>query len=49
VTDFESIEFLIGSMVIKGEYLNRDERTPNKGGYVYQYYRLGEVDTTLRT
>jgi hypothetical protein len=39
VTDFEGIEFLIGSMVIKGEYLTRDERTRKKGGYVFQYYK----------
>jgi hypothetical protein len=34
---------MIGSMVIKGEYLTQDERTQKKGGYVFQYYRPGEV------
>jgi hypothetical protein len=43
VTDSEGIEFMIGSMVIKGEYLTQDERTWKKGGYVFQYYRPGEV------
>jgi hypothetical protein len=27
ITDSKGIEFLIGSMVIKGEYLTQDERT----------------------
>ena len=43
VTDFEGIEFLFGLMVIKGEYLTHDERTWKKGGYVFQYYKLGQV------
>jgi hypothetical protein len=43
VTDSQGIEFLIGSMVIKGEYLTHDERTWKKGGYVFQYYKLGQV------
>ena len=43
VTDSEGIEFPIGSMVIKGEYLTQDERIQKKGVYVFQYYRLGEV------
>jgi hypothetical protein len=43
VTDSEGIEFLIGSMVIKGEYLTQDERTWKKGGYVFQDYKPGQV------
>jgi hypothetical protein len=35
---YEGIEFPIGSMVIKGEYLTQDEIKQNKGGYVFQYY-----------
>jgi hypothetical protein len=34
---------MIGSMIIKGEYIKRDERKWKKGGYVFQYYRPGEV------
>ena len=33
---------MIGSMIIKGEYIKRDERKWKKGGYVFQYYKLGE-------
>jgi hypothetical protein len=43
LTESEGIEFMIGSMVIKGQYLTQDERIPKKGGYVFQEYRLGEV------
>ena len=43
VIDSEGIEFQIGSMVIKGEYLTQDERILKKGVYVFQDYRLGEV------
>jgi hypothetical protein len=39
----EGIEFMIGLMVIKGEYLTWDERTQKKGGYVFQDYKPGEV------
>ena len=42
VTDFEGIEFPIGSMVIKGEYLTQDKRIQKKGGYVFQDYKLGQ-------
>jgi hypothetical protein len=30
-------------MVIKGEYITWDERKLNKGGYVFQDYKLGQV------
>ena len=43
VTNFEGIEFMIGSIVIKVEYLIQDEIICNKGGYVFQYYRLDEA------
>jgi hypothetical protein len=43
VTDSKGIEFLIVSMVIKGEYLTHYERTWKKGGYACKYYRPGEV------
>ena len=43
VTNSQGIEFMIGSMVIKVEYLTQDERICNKGGYVFQYYRLDEA------
>jgi hypothetical protein len=43
VTYFAGIEFLVGSMVIKGEYLTQDERTCKKRGYAFQDYRPGEV------
>ena len=43
VIDSEGIEFPIGSMVIKEEYLTHDEIKWKKGGYVFQYYRPGEV------
>jgi hypothetical protein len=43
VTNCEGIEFPIGSMVIKGEYLTQDEGTQNKGGYLFQYYKPGQV------
>jgi hypothetical protein len=43
VTDSEGIEFSIGSMVIKGEHLKHDEIKRNKGGYVLQDYKLGQV------
>jgi hypothetical protein len=42
VTESEDIEFMNGSMVIKGEYLTWDERTQKKGGYVFQYYMSSE-------
>jgi hypothetical protein len=42
VIDSEGIKFLIGSMVIKGEYMTHDEKTQKKGGYVFQYYGPGE-------
>jgi hypothetical protein len=40
--DSKGNQFLIGSMVIKGEYLTQDERTWKKCGYVFQDYRPGE-------
>ena len=43
VIDSEGIEFLIGLMVFKGAYLTYDGRTRKKCGYVFQYYRPGEV------
>ena len=39
LTDSEGIHFLIGSMVIKGEYMTLDERTRKKKGYKFQDYR----------
>jgi hypothetical protein len=42
VTDSQGIEFLIGSMVIKGEYITHDERTQKKGGYVFQDYKSSQ-------
>jgi hypothetical protein len=36
------IQYTIVLMVIKGEYMTRDETTWKKGGYVFQDYRLGE-------
>jgi hypothetical protein len=41
VIDSEGIEFSIGLMVIKGEYMTQDEIIRNKGGYVFQYYKPG--------
>ena len=35
----EGIDFSIGSMVIKEEYLTLDERTQKKKGYVFEDYR----------
>jgi hypothetical protein len=35
----KGIEFMIGLMVIKGEYLTQDGRKQKKGGYVFQDYR----------
>lgn len=35
VIDDEDNEILIGSLVIKGEYLTLDTQEKNKGGYVY--------------
>jgi len=43
VTVSEGIQFPTGLMVIKGEYMASYETTWNKGGYVFQYYRLGEA------
>jgi hypothetical protein len=42
VIDSEEIEFSIGSMVIKGEYLTQDKITRKKGSYVFQYYKPGQ-------
>ena len=39
VTDSKGIHFLIGSMVIKGEYPTLHERTRKKKGYVFEDYR----------
>lgn len=38
--DFECIDFLIASMIIKGEYFAVDERTQKKKVYVFEDYRL---------
>jgi len=43
VTESEGIEFLIGLMVIKQEYMTWDEITRKKGGYVFQDYKPGQV------
>jgi len=43
VTNSKGIEFFIGSMVIEGQYMTWDERTQKKGGYVFQYYKPGQV------
>ena len=43
VKDDEIIEFPIGSMVIKGEYLTLATKQKRKGGYVYQDYRPGAI------
>ena len=43
VTDDENIEFLIGSMVIKGEYLTLKAQQKRKGEYVYQDYKPGAI------
>ena len=33
----------IGLMVIKGEYLTQISHAPKKKGYVFEYYRLGQI------
>jgi hypothetical protein len=38
--DGEGNEFPISLMVIKEEYLTQNDRTQNKGVYLFQYYRL---------
>ena len=43
ITDDENIEFPIGLMVIKWEYLTLVAQQKRKGGYVYQDYRPGSV------
>ena len=43
VTDDDNIEFLIGSMVMKGAYLTLAAQQKRKGGYVYQDYRPGAI------
>jgi hypothetical protein len=42
ITDSEGIEFSIGSMIVKGEYLRHDERTRNKSRCVFQDYKPGQ-------
>jgi len=39
VTDYERIQFSIGLMVLKREYMTLDEIPLNKGVYVFEYYR----------
>jgi hypothetical protein len=39
----EGKQFLVGSMVVKGEYLAHDNNTRKKGGYVFRDYKLGAI------
>ena len=39
----EGNDFPIGSMVIKGEYLTQVSHAQNKKGYVFEYYRPGQI------
>ena len=41
--DDEGNEFLIGSMVVEGEYITLDWKSRRTGGNVFLYYRLGSV------
>jgi len=41
--DDEGIEFPIGSMVVKGEYLTLDGKSRKTSGHVFMDYRLGSV------
>ena len=43
ITDVENVEFPIGLMVIKGEYLTLATQLKMKGGYIYHDYRLGAI------
>ena len=43
VTDDENIEFPIGSMVIKGEYLTLAAQQKRKTWYVYRDYSAGAI------
>ena len=43
VIDDEDNEFMIGSMVIKGEYLTLATQQKKKDGYVYQDYKPGAI------
>ena len=43
LSDSEGNDFLIGSMVIKGEYLTQVSHAQNKKGYVFEYYRPGQI------
>ena len=43
LSDSEGNEFPIGSMVIKGEYLTQVSHTWKKKGYVFEYYRPGQI------
>ena len=43
VKDDENIEFLTGSMVIKGEYLTLAAQQKRKTMYVYHDYRAGAI------
>ena len=43
LTDSEGIEFPIGSMVVKGEYLTLDGKSRKTSGYVLMDYRPGLV------
>jgi hypothetical protein len=49
VTDSEGIEFPIGSMVIKGEYLTQDERTQRKVVMYFNIINQVKLYTTLQT
>ena len=44
VTDDENIEFPIGLILIKGEYMTLPTQQKRNGGYAYRYYRPGEID-----
>ena len=43
VKNSKGVEFLNGSKLIKREYITRDERTRKKCGYLFQYYKPGQV------
>ena len=41
MTNDENNHFLIGYMVVKGEYLTHENNARKKGGYVYRDYKPG--------
>ena len=43
LTDSEGIEFPIGSMVVKGEYLTLDGKSRKTSGYVFMDYQTGSM------